>query len=351
MYFKWTKEKCQEEALKYNCRIDFKKSNASAHEAARRNCWLEDITTHMFKPYGMKIKWTKEKCQEEALKYNYRSEFKNKCVSAYNASLKNKWLDEICSHMIVSGNKFKRCVYVYEFSDNYAYIGLTYNISNRNYRHFKNYKKNSSKVFKHIYETNLIPKLIQLTEYILAQDASILEGEYVNKYISNGWKILNIAKAGGTGGNMIKWSKEKCQEESLKYNDIKDFFNKSNLAYTKALKSKWLDEICSHMIINKMYNSNRTKENCQEEALKYNSRFEFSKKSIAIYVFSNRHKWLDEICSHMIKTANPKNYWTKEKCFEVALKCKNKKQFQKKYSSAYNRCYKNGWLNEFFKNK
>lgn len=44
------------------------------------------------KPKGY---WTKERCQEEALKYESRSEFKKYSGSAYNIVKKNKWLDEL----------------------------------------------------------------------------------------------------------------------------------------------------------------------------------------------------------------------------------------------------------------
>lgn len=43
--------------------------------------------------------WTKEKCYEESLKFNRRGEFQKKSKVAYQVALKNKWLDEICSHM------------------------------------------------------------------------------------------------------------------------------------------------------------------------------------------------------------------------------------------------------------
>lgn len=346
MYIKWNKEKCQEEALKYKCRFHFKKNSSSAYAAMIRYNWLEEITAHMLKPYEIQIKWTKEKCQEEALKYNYKSDFRKNCSRGYNLSLKNKWLDEICSHMTVIGNKFKRCIYAYEFEDNFVYVGLTGNLIRRNNSHIKNYKKNDSQVFEHIKSTKLIPKLIQLTEYISTQNAVKLEGEYIDKYRNNGWNILNIAKAGSTGGNIIKWTKERCQEEALKYNNIRDFFDNSRRIYIKASKSKWLNDICSHMTTIKLYKLDRTKEKCQEEALKYESRFEFSKSNSAIYIFSNRQGYLDEICSHMIKTTKPMNYWNKEKCVEVSVNCKNKKQLQKKYSGAYNSARKNNWLND-----
>ena len=43
---------------------------------------------------------------------------------------------------------------------------------------------------------------------------------------------------------------------------------------------------------------------------------------------------------------NKSGYWTKEKCQDVALECKNREQFKKKYKSAYNSSYKNNWLDE-----
>lgn len=43
--------------------------------------------------------WTKEKCHEEALKYETKSDFQKFSKSAYSSARKNIWIDEICSHM------------------------------------------------------------------------------------------------------------------------------------------------------------------------------------------------------------------------------------------------------------
>ena len=45
----------------------------------------------------------------------------------------------------------------------------------------------------------------------------------------------------------------------------------------------------------------RSKEDCRIEALKYNGRKEFAKKSCATYTTAIRNGWLDEVCSHMTK--------------------------------------------------
>lgn len=42
------------------------------------------------------------------------------------------------------------------------------------------------------------------------------------------------------------------------------------------------------------------------------------------------------------------NYWTKEKCKEIALTCSSKREFSKKYPGAYKVSLKNDWLDEFF---
>ena len=240
----WNKEKCQEEALKYNTRNDFKKNKSCAYKSSRVNKWLDEICSHMIKNYKTINYYTKEICKEEALKYISKSEFSLKSHKFYIYSLKMNWMNEICSHMTIKGNRVKRCIYAYEFTDNHVYIGLTYNIENRNTRHLLNDK---SCVFKHIEKTMLTPKLIQLTDYIDINISSKLEGEFVEKYKINDWIILNKIKTGGVGGNISKWNKEKCQEEALKYDKKCEFKKCCSGAYHHAYLHKFLNDICHHM--------------------------------------------------------------------------------------------------------
>ena len=70
----------------------------------------------------MKKIWTKEKCKEEALKYDNRTSFRINSISAYRKSNDNNWLDEICSHMEIKGNRFNRAIYCFEFPYKSVYI-------------------------------------------------------------------------------------------------------------------------------------------------------------------------------------------------------------------------------------
>jgi hypothetical protein len=75
---------------------------------------------------------------------------------------------------------------------------------------------------------------------------------------------------------------------------------------------------------------------------------DFIQKSNSAYGSAWKNNWLDEICQHMLITRYPKNFWTKEKCQEEALKYNNKTEFSKFSGTAYSKSCKNNWLNEFF---
>ncbi len=398
LYKHWTKEKCLEEALKYKTKKEFMKSSWCAYQTSCNNGWLNEVCFHLI---GIKRNhWIdKDNCKSEALKYNTLNEFAKNAPGAYKVSSKNGWLNEITSHMSYLGNKYKRCIYCYEFSDNSVYIGLTYNLERRNTQH-NSYK--NSKVFIHIENTRIIPNLTKLTDYVDVGEAQKMEYYYLNKYKNDGYNILNKAKTGGVGGSVIKWTRERCIEESLKYKTMNEFrkgcngaYNKclkekwnditthlekvnvfqkkgvfwtkercleealkyktksefgkeSGSAYSSARKNKWLDEICSHMPDYRLPNGYWTKEKCKEEALNYIDKKSYSKNSNTSYLISHRNGWLDEICLHMEVYSKPKNYWTYERCKEESIGCKNKLAFRTKCASAYNKSKMNNWLNDFF---
>jgi hypothetical protein len=151
-YIIWSYDKCKEEALKYNNRTEFNKNSHYCYIISYKNGWLDEICFHMdFIRYSRNY-WSYDKCKEEALKYNTRNKFFNAHNNAYNSALKNGWLDEICVHM---------------------------------------------------------EKIIKPKNY---------------------------------------WNYDKCKEESLKYNTKTEFKEKSKSAYRSSLTNGWLDEICSHMI-------------------------------------------------------------------------------------------------------
>ena len=239
------------------------------------------------------MKWTIEKCWEESLKCKTRKDFElqNKC--AYGAAQKHKWLNDICSHMKRFGNKLYRCIYVYEFSDNCVYVGLTYNIEKRNE---SRKRQINDTVTKHIKNTNIQPILKQLSEYVYVDIAATLENDLIEFYKNNGWNVLNKAIGGAIGCSERRWTKELCHKEALKYKTRQEFYDNSNKVHSAACRYGWLNDICSHMII---VNKHWTIDEVKLEALKYKTRGEFGIKNKAAYNWAIRHGILNEACSHM----------------------------------------------------
>jgi len=199
---------------------------------------IDEICSHMIEIKKPKGYWTKEKCREEALKYYNRTDFCKNSNGCYYKSYNNNWLDEICSHMIVIGNKYKRCIYAYEFDETKTvYVGLTYSTENRNAQHLKhgpvyNYRQMSKK----------IPTFKQLTNYIHIDEAKLEEGNYLAHYKKEGWNILNKIKTGALGGGTRKWTKEKCIEDAKQYKNKADY-RKNSTGYRAVVRNKWLDDI------------------------------------------------------------------------------------------------------------
>jgi hypothetical protein len=286
----WTYEKCKEVALLCKSRKEFNIKFPGAVKRSKNDGYYEEICSHMLEIIKPKFYWTKDKCQEIALKYTNKYDFEKNDCAAFAAMYKNKWLD-ICNHMSLSENIKSRCIYAYEFDDNYVYIGLTCNFKDRQRRH----KVNGS-VFEHIKDTNSNYNIIQLTEYIEQSESQLMENEYVEKYKNNGWCILNKCKTGSIGSSIVYWTKEKCLEESMKYK----------------------------------------------------TRTEFQKNNKGAYLSSYRNKWLDEICNHMIGGKRKNGFWDYENCKKYANLCKNKYEFVSKYSGGYYITKMNGWLDDFF---
>lgn len=320
---KWTKEVCQKEALKYKSRSEFKKKSPNIYNACVRNGWVDEVCQHMGTALIKKNYWTKERCQEEALKYKTRSEFELGSPSAYVKCGYMGWKDELCGHMETNGNKYKRCIYAIEFDDNSVYIGLSYNFTKRFNQHLSDIKSNSI-VLKHFNKVKSNPIVKKLTEYMDVEEASKMESIKLQEYIDSGWNVLNRAKCGNVGGKTIKWTKDRCHEVSLKYTSRNEFKKSSHNAYKAAQRMGWLDDICSHMKIGKKPNGFWTKDKCREESLKYKNQEKFRKFLPGAYNVSYKNGWLDEFFPNKNKKVNESNSISKIPTYEDCLEICNK---------------------------
>ena len=184
-------------SIKCQSRIEFCNKYSGAYQNMLKNNWINDICSHMLL---LKNNWTKEQCHEKALLCYSRIEFQNNYSTFYQKAFMNNWLDDICSHMIKKINQldYNRIIYAYIFeSTKTIYIGLTKNFKKR---HYSRQYKNNDGVMNYINRTGLQPKIIFLTKFISAIEAQKQEQYFINKYRFENWNILNKQKAGALGG-------------------------------------------------------------------------------------------------------------------------------------------------------
>ena len=279
-----------------------RKTNIKLHCTLHNETW--EMSWHSFmynhhndKSYdgcrGCRQTYSKEQCEKAALACKKRSEFAVKHKGEYFKALREGWLDEICAHMKVVGNRYKRCIYAYVFEESkYVYVGLTGNIEKRDKEHRA---RSSSSVYRFAAKEGLsIPPVLQMSEYIPKEDAAVREGEILMQYISKGYLPINISKTGGLGGHL--------------------------------------------------QNDGYTFEQCKEIATKYSKRSEWKRHDYPTYYIASKLGWIDTIMPQNKRYGNKDiRFWTIERCCDVAKTCKTILEFRKNYPSAYVIVCRNKW--------
>ena len=93
----WTYNKCKDEALKYNTRWELGKNCPGAYNSIIKNKWQDDIFSHI-KTKKLRNYWSEDECKKISLKYKTRKEFSIKSSRAYQLCLINNWIESI-SHL------------------------------------------------------------------------------------------------------------------------------------------------------------------------------------------------------------------------------------------------------------
>ena len=195
----WTYESCYQLASRCNYISEFEKESPSAYNVARKNGWIGDYIWFQRKFRKM----TYEICKGIALKCKTRSEFYYKDPSAYCKSNKEGWLDSF-DWLDRPFNVFSaNCdiVYAYFFeNERMVYVGRTIAPEKRDADHRKNSK---SAVFRFAQKSKVaIPDMTILASKLTVKEGLIQEHQYIEKFSSEGWGILNKAKTGDKSGSL-----------------------------------------------------------------------------------------------------------------------------------------------------
>ena len=108
------------------------------------------------------------------------------------------------------------------------------------------------------------------------------------------------------------WGKENCIKEAKKYNYKKEWLSNSSASYSAAAKNGWMEEASVHMVRPISHSKKWTKDTITEEALKYETKKEWSKNSSSSYNAALKGEYLQEMASHMKKPPIHNKKWVKE---------------------------------------
>lgn len=323
-------------ALECKTPKEFRNKYSGAYRAAISKGIFDDICQHMpprrkFTKSGIPL--TNENCKLIALKFETKSDFqKYEKGRWYQYAIRHNIKDEVCSHMQVRGNKKKRCIYVAKFSDNSIYVGLTCDTKRRWSDHL--YEKVSS-VYLHIQETGLTPIFEIVHDFVDVEKAQKLEAEYEQKYIKEGWNVLNRATPGAVGSSN-GYTKQEVLEVARQYTTLKEFREKAPGYYEAGYRSDYWKEI--RKICKPQQHTKYTESDLRRISLKYNKMFDFYRNEHGAYEAAKKMGILNEICIHMTKSETHK--WNNSEILKAALQCETLKEFRTMFPKEYNAAYR-----------
>ncbi len=302
------------------------------------------------KPSGY---WTYENVKKEAENHKTVQEFRNSSPTAYAKAYKNNWIKDfdwlIDTRFDIHPGKIDS-VYVYEFIEqNSVYVGRTLmrNQKLRDYQHLFG----DDSVSRFAKSNNVsMPKMKILEENLTLKEGCEREGYWVEKYKSEGWTILNIAKTGSIGGVGKKWTYSTVRVEAMKYKTKTELRYSSPSAYQKALKYEWINDFDWFEDGNKLAADRDRKwtyEAVRTEAIKYKTRYEFSENSESAYKVALQNNWINDFDWFVSGFNKGRRKWTYETAKTEAMKYKTRSEFRKNAAGAINAAIEEGWINEY----
>ena len=301
-------------ASKYDTLKDFREKEPYAVRVSTYYGYYDEITKNMKRPRT----WTKDEVLDLAKKYTNLKDFKQNEPQAFHTMYFRGWKDDVYKNMEKLGSRYKRKVYVFEFPDNSAYVGLTFDVNGRLITHNNNVK---SAVFQHVNKTGLKPEFKILTpDFLPYEQASQLEKEYIEEYKKNGWVMLNRVAGGGLGSSFKKeWTPEKIASIASQYKTRNEFQKNNSRAYAVAKILGIFDEVTKHM--NKVHYW--TVDEIKKRALEYKTYKDFINDT-KLYWAAQSRGLLDDISKHM---ENKKYFWTVDEIKKRASEYKTYKDF------------------------
>ena len=337
----WNKERTIDWLKKHpnvNSRNKLRTENRSAYNAALRDGYIDEI----FK--RIRNKYTKEECLDAALRCEYRSEFQKLYNKEYQAAIEHGWLEEITKHMPKQKNEdnitYLYTVYVYEDKKYHsAYVGITSNPKQRDWQHRTPNENGFDSLGLYCINHNIsVPTMKILKNNIRAKEAIDLEFEYWYYYKNSGWNMINSEKTlGFLGAGERKWTKETI----IKYIKDNNFETAEQLRKQNPYVYRKIKELRIIADLFPEYKKQRAngyldnEDNIKNEASKYNTAQEFKDNDKSAFYKALKYEWFNKMFPeyHIRKS---RGYYDKEENVRNEVKkYKTPSELAKKDDSAY----------------
>ena len=279
-------------------------------------------------------------------RYKTRSEWRKFDNGSYQEvhRCRKHLLSACTAHMERQGDPFGAGyqVYVYEFADRVAYIGLTCNPKRR----YKDHTARGTVASKIKAGTAYVLKTVGTA--LMPTAASKLECATIVQYKADGWVALNRRHGGSTGQIRTKYTYQKLLELARLFKSRKQFEVAHRGAYQYACNHKLINQIADELGWPVHVGNKWTKDLCLQEAKKHRWLSDWSAAPGGSYAAAWKHGWLPKI--KKLFKPKPSSYvirWTKETCEKRAkdFVARADWQYQCKDGS-YVTARRKGWLNE-----
>ena len=338
-----TKEECHGIALKYHTPKEWERADPRSYSYAKNHKWISDITSHM----NRIVDYTDNSVAEIALNYETRTEFARGTPGAWNYARTHGILDKVCAHMVIRSSKRERIIYVFEFDDHHAYVGLTFNIKDRLNCHLTNTK---SAVYRHIHKTGCNYLFKTISGWLSEKDAQNEEQRMIDKYEADGWTMINSMHGGGLGACRKKYTLEYCKQVASGYHYKKHFMENHPTIYQTVHQNGWQKEVFAHMEKWTKCKERYPDEKIREILADCKIREDIKRLHNPLYQYLLKNKLLDKYMpssSNLSQQRHPQGYWTLDRAIEVAPMCYSRTELRKRYYQAYILLKDNGLLDEY----
>lgn len=344
----YTYEEVYEIAKHYTCSSDFQKGNGSAYGKARANGWIKDYTWFVVKHRGP---YTYDECYEIAKKYHSRLEFARNANGAYSAALRNSWLDDyIWFHSSQKPYNYWTKERIIEESKKYKTRGDFALANGSAYGKARTMGLLDSLTWL---KDERIDLLRDKVDCVYAYEFTDLNSVYVGRTLERRVKdrdkehlfVDKDTVSLFASKHNISIPDMKILEDNL---TIAEGVEKEAYYVKRYRNSGWI-------ILNRaktgsiglLARNKWTKQACYNEALKYKTKTEFYTNSGAAYDCARRHGWLKGY-TWFIEKQKPNGFWKDyDNCYNAARECNSMTEFVESYSAAYVNAKKNGWLKDY----